>query len=272
MFHDVSSLGCSLSNSVWVCPSTRATREGTTTALPCHFQAIHALLTLCWHYVDTMLTSFATFKHLLGPASPLKSPALDPSLFYLFHNHIHVEGTWDTISWLGWPFVGHFGSSGSQFCADHKRDSIWNPWSLPRSRSGSQNRSHPPNGLGFLFSWPIHFLVANGWFSRFHTQWVSRFSRFSRFHGFHVWVGWMGGMGWVCFFFGSQILRLDLLWDTKMAGMLIASDHIWHSNFPFFGSHDSRKQAQHRPQPLSFFSRQALWTEASWARSNIFSI
>ena len=94
MFHDVSSLGCSLSNSVWVCPSTRATREGTTTALPCHFQAIHALLTLCWHYVDTMLTlcwhnvdtmltSFATFKHPLGPASPLKSPALWPqsSLF-----------------------------------------------------------------------------------------------------------------------------------------------------------------------------------------------
>ena len=42
------------------------------------------MLTLCCHYVDTMLTSFATFKHPLGPASPLKSPALDPSLLYLF--------------------------------------------------------------------------------------------------------------------------------------------------------------------------------------------
>lgn len=44
-----------------------------------HFKAIRALLTLCWHYVDTMLTSFATFKHPLSPASPL-----DPSLLHLF--------------------------------------------------------------------------------------------------------------------------------------------------------------------------------------------
>ena len=142
-------------------------------------------------------------------------------VFRLFHNHIHVEGTWDTISWLGWPFVGHFGSSGSQFCADHKRDSIWNPWSLPRSRSGSQNRSHPPNGLGFLFSWPIHFLVANGWFSRFHTQWVSRFSRFSRFHVFTVFTvftfGWDGWVGWVgCVFFFSAAKSYDwICYETQ---------------------------------------------------------